>query len=538
MKTSTTASILVACALLTGALARPAWSRPSAVRSSTADGASTREPTRAAVKMDLKIPASPHGVYVGQTVPVTIRAYFLGGTGVTLNGQPHLTADSLLLSDLPAQPRQASVQIHGLPYTALTWEGKVTAVKAGPVKTEVELPVTLTYREAPRLRPPVSDDDAGGGSGQSDDPFSSFLRQSPFANDPFFSRMFQGGDPFRGMFDDLAGAARQREVTLRDAGSALDVVEPPAPRPTDFTGAVGSFDVSAALSDGTFRVGEPTHLKVTVRGQGSFARLAIAGLPATNDLNTYGVTSEFTAGPTPLGGEKVFTQTLTPRRAGDLTVPSVALTYFDPRARRYVTRRTAPLPITVAPPDGNSITAGSANDNAAAAAAPGEAPPPPAAALVDDRPASLIPAFETVSFWMLVGAIAAATLAAAILGWTRRRGAMGRRRSERRIRREIARQRRQIDEAAARGDTATLFAAGRKALQLRLGAKWGVPAEAIAAADVATRLGEDGARIRDVFEQADQASYAGTRRADSATPDLHGWQHLILDELHPLEARA
>ena len=46
-------------------------------------------------------------------------------------------------------------------------------------------------------------------------------------------------------------------------------------------------------------------------------------------------------------GERVFEQVLVPLRGGDLTVPSVSLTAFDPTSGRYVTRETPPLPVSV-----------------------------------------------------------------------------------------------------------------------------------------------------------------------------------------------
>ena len=535
----------LAATLVLGAGGPHAWARPAQSRTATADGALSREPARAMLKMDLKLAPSQHTLYAGQTVPVTVRAYFLGGTGVTVNGHPRLTSDAWVLSDVPAEPRQASVQVHGLPYTALVWEGKLTAVKAGPARTELELPVALTYREPPHLRslPSIGaahDEDNGDddGAAGADDPFTSLLRQTPFANDPFFAQMFNGRDPLRGMFDDLAGTVRQREVTLRDPGVSLEVVDPPAPRPAGFTGAVGTFELGAALSDETFRVGEPTHLKITVRGRGSFARLALAGLPATDELNAYGVTSAFTPGPTPLGGEKVFTQTIAPRRAGELTIPAVSLTYFDPNTRQYVTRHSRPLRITVAPAarEGDLASLAPAASPAAGTAAAANVP--------DVHRASLAAPFQVASFWVVAGGLAVATIALCLLGWSRRRGLLGTLWTRHQVRREIARQRRQIGAAAARGDALSLFGSGRKALQARLAAQWGMPAEAIATVDVTSRLGARGERIRDVFEQADRAAYAGAAPGSAPAPDrdapsdLEGWRDLILHELSTLESRA
>lgn len=540
-----------------------AWAAPPRVKGRASNERAMQEPARASLEMDLRLDPKATGIHVGQAFAVTIRAYFLGGTGVTVNGQPRMTSDALLLSELAAEPRQTSVQIHGLPYTALSWTGVLTAVKAGQTAINIELPVALTYREAPRM-PSVRAPGPGGMPGSADDPeedgddsgegagnpFASLLRQTPFASDPFFAQMFKGHDPMAGMFEDLAGAVRRRDVTLRDSKGSLKVLDLPAPRPPEFSGAVGTFEIAAALPDETFRVGEPTTLQVTVRGKGSFSRLSISGLPATGELGTYGVTSAFTAGPTPLAGEKVFSQTIVPRHAGALTVPSSTLTYFDPREGRYVTRRTAAMRISVAganaAPGGEDATepALGASQRAEAAPAGGasRSPSPIALSVPDVVRATLTPPFRARWFWGLVTAIGLVAVAFALVGRTYRGGALGRAVASRRLQREIAAQRRQIGAAASRGDAATLFEAGRRALQARLGAAWNVPAGAIATADVVSRLGTGGERIRDVFECADRLSYAGGSPAATADPrdprELKDWQRLIFDELRTLEVRT
>jgi hypothetical protein len=538
-------SIALASALVLASGAR-SWARPtksegSAAKSaegSEASGGAPREPSRAFVKLDVRADPGGGGLYVGQAVPVTIRANFLGGMGVSLNGLPRLTSDAFVLSDLPEKPRQTTIEAHGLPYTSVTWTGVLTAVKAGVTKVGIELPVSLTYREAPQPRALSSPDQAEADEGDESaaDPFASLFKQSPFAGDPFFARMFNGRDPLRGLLEGSVGAVRQRDITLRDQSGTLRVLDLPPGAPPGFTGAVGSFEMTAALASDTFRAGEPITLALRVRGRGSFSRLSIAGLPASGDLGTYGVTSAFTAGATPTAGEKVFSQTIAPRRAGAMTVPALTMTYLDPDGRRYVTRRTAPMHITVA---------ASVGDGAAALPAAAATPAEPVtreltsaqSATIASAPAAgraaLTPDFRTRWFRWLAAAIGLSAVALASLGRTYRNGTLRRLVTARRVRREVAQQRRTIDAAAASGDAVTLFGAARKAFQARLGAAWGVPADAIAAADVATRLGPPGERIQRVFERADRLTYSGGSSA--ASEDLSYWQGLVSDELRALE---
>jgi hypothetical protein len=535
-------SMALVGALVLSAGASRAATTPSATTTVGAgSNGAPRDAARAAIKLDVRPAAGAHGLYVGQAVPVTIHAYFLGGTGVSLNGLPHVTSDAFVLSDLSDKPRQTEVEVRGLPYTSLTWTGVLTAVKAGDARPGIELPVSLTYREAPPRRPRPTRDQTEGDEGteqSSPDPFASILKQSPFADDPLMAQMFNGRDPFQGMLDDLTGSVRQREVTLRDQGRALRVLDLPPGAPAGFTGAVGSFEIGAALADHSFRVGEPTTLQLSVRGHGSFSRLAVNGVPPSDDLNTYGVTSTFRPGSPPTAGEKVFRQTIAPRRAGLVTIPALALSYLDPHEKRYVTRHTSPIRITVAasgadPPAPPAATA--EGEAAPAAIAAGNAPGTTAKAdsVPESVRSSLIPNFRMGWFRWLAAAIAFAAVTLALLGRTYRNGALGRVLAARRVRREVARQRRAIQDAVARGDADALFGAARQAFQARLGATWGVPSEAIAAADVTTRLGPRGERIHEVFERADRLTYAGTPAV--ASDDLRYWQGLVSDELRALE---
>ncbi|HXJ21780.1 MAG TPA: hypothetical protein VMT03_16265 [Polyangia bacterium] len=522
-------------ALALGSGHERAWARPG-----PGPTARSAEPVRAFLRLELRAGGSaPREIYVGQTIPVVIRAYFLDGTGVSLTAQPHLTSDALTLSDLPDKPAQSTVQVRGFPYTMLTWTGRLTAARAGQERTDVALPVEISYRQpAPAL--PRSDQDSSSDDSENDanDPFSSFLKQTPLAKDPFFSRMFKGGDPFAGMMTDLMGTVRQRDLTLQGPGDSVRVLDLPAPQPAGFTGAVGNFEIAAGLSAGPYHVGEPATLRATVKGRGSLARLALDGVTSTPELTSYAVTA---AGSPADTSERTFAQTLVPRQAGATVVPSLALVYFDPVARRYVTRRTAPIRIAVAAaagPAGSSGTPASTGQPGDSALAPGLAlAHPPGQPGVPDlvRP-TLTPFIHTRRFPILLAAMGFVTAALALLGFLGQSGTLTRRRAARRLSREIAREQRALCEAVRRGDAAALFAAGRRALQARLAGAWGVPPEAIASTDVARRLGPSGDGIREVFDRADRLSYAGNRT--EADLDLEPWPERISAELRALESRT
>ncbi len=510
MTTSRNRTIHITAALL-AILAAPAAARAAQ---------QARPPARATFRMQLE--GGTRSFVVGQSIPVTIRADFLAGTGVTLDGAPRLASDGFTLSGLSDKPRQTEVRRDGLPFTELTWTGALTAIQAGAPAPVVELPVELSYREA-ASSPPAGGDDA-------DSPFASLFANTPFASDPFFAQMLKN-DPFSNFFQDLGGAVRQRQVTLRDQAKRVTVAATPQPAPAGYAGAVGTFHASSSLSAAPFRVGEPLTLTVRVEGRGSFDRLATAGLPETEALSAYPPRAAFTAGRGPTEGTKLFTQTLVPRRPGALEVPSVTLVTFDPQRHRYVTERTRPFSVTVAPaPEADPAVSGLAA-GASPAAAP-ESPPGPA---LDATPRSLAPAIRLPWFCWTAGARAVAAAIASAAATRKSRRAVARAFGRHERRRLVARARRRMDAAVAAGDAPGLFGAAREGLQACLARAWAVPAEAISAADVSSRLGPRGRQVREIFERADGWTYGGGRRPPA---DLEHWRRIAAEELEGLQEVA
>ncbi|HVT08526.1 MAG TPA: BatD family protein [Polyangia bacterium] len=492
-----------------------------------ASNARRRAPVRAALRVQL--PNEARALVVGQAVPVTIRAEFLGGTGVTLNGVPRLASDGFTLAGVSDKPRQTEVRRDGLPYTELTWTGLLTAIQAGAAPPAIELPVELSYRE-PIAAPPPPDNPGDQDDDQAANPFASMFAGTPFASDPFFAQVMKG-DPFSNFFQDFGGAVRQRDVTLRDQLARLTVAAPPTPTPARYGGAVGTFHAASSLSAAPFRVGEPLTLTLRVDGRGSFDRLATPGVPASDDLSTYPPSASFTAGNEPGAGTKVFTQTLVPRKAGSLEIPAVTLVTFDPQRHRYVTQRTRPLSVTIAP------AADAQPEPTAAATAPDR--PARAAdspASIDDTARSLIPAIRQPWFWWVAAALVAAGLLASLLGSAVVRGGAARALGRLDRRRRLARTRRRMDAAVAAGDPTALFGAARDGLQACLAQAWSMPPAAISAADVSRRLGDKGQGVREIFERADACAYGRSGRP--APQDLQRWRDVAARELDALKEVA
>lgn len=168
-------------------------------------------------------------------------------------------------------------------------------------------------------------------------------RRSPF--DPFGH-----GSPF-----DLSGSLQHK--TLRTLPVPIEVQQLPLKnRPADFSNLVGEFYIDQKLSRKEIEVGDTVTLNITITGQGNIKDLSLKAPEGGEDFKVYEDQPEYRQipGAELISGEKVYSYALVPLRAGKLTVPSVAWSYFDPNKHDYVSLHTQPLTLTAQPSTGNS----------------------------------------------------------------------------------------------------------------------------------------------------------------------------------------
>ena len=131
----------------------------------------------------------------------------------------------------------------------------------------------------------------------------------------------------------------------------LEMVVQPLPlgEPGSFTGAVGSFRISASVDTARVEVGDPLTLTVNVTGEGNFA--ALPG-PAWPEVSGWRAMAGDTAISTSvqdgrLSGTKTFKRVLVPERHGIHNLPPISYSFFDPRLGTYATESTDPIAVEV-----------------------------------------------------------------------------------------------------------------------------------------------------------------------------------------------
>lgn len=117
-------------------------------------------------------------------------------------------------------------------------------------------------------------------------------------------------------------------------------------RPSDFSGAVGQFELHDAVENTTVPVNQPFSLKVRFEGSGNAKLIDLPALNLPSALEQYDSKSEakfFKNG----RSFKEFEVLLIPRQEGELIVPALSVSMFDPQSSKYYTRKTQPITLKI-----------------------------------------------------------------------------------------------------------------------------------------------------------------------------------------------
>ena len=453
----------------------------------------------------LRLVAPKKEFYVGEMVPVELKACFRAGVELRVDGLPRLNSDAFTMNKLGNEPVRSQQLVDGVPYTVFAWPTAITAVKAGEYGMSVEIPITVTVRQRAK-RPSLS---------------------SPF-DDDFFDRAFSG----------FFGSATQKQIALNSSPAGVKILSLPTEnRPAGFAGAVGQFDISAGTPPAQITAGDPVTHTIKINGVGNFDRVTAPTIESSGAWKTYKPSAKFQAADSAgYSGTKIIEQSLVPTLSGKLEIPALAFSYFDPEQKKYVTKTTPPLKVEVAPGQLANSTATPVN------ATPTVVPSVPSAEseLAPDKLAT--GSFTaTLRPWLLDPWLVAFALLPPVTAFgayfmlRRKRGMKGDPKhihlanSQRALRTQLE----NMDRAAAAGDTGGFFAAACSAFQNLLGLRWSLPPRTITLADINARLNGEADGLRTIFGMADEVAYTGRAFAPD---ELRRLQTLINHELQKLKA--
>ena len=161
-------------------------------------------------------------------------------------------------------------------------------------------------------------------------------------------------DPFEAFFNGGSGYVEVKKQ-IKAPGITIDV-EPLPQRPSDFSGGVGSFNISAQIDQTDVKANDPVKLRVVVSGVGNMKLLKqpVVNFPKDFDRYDAKVTDKTKLTTNGLEGSIVYDFLAVPRHQGKFEIPAVEYTYFDTQANSYKTVRTESFTLNVAKGDGSA----------------------------------------------------------------------------------------------------------------------------------------------------------------------------------------
>jgi tetratricopeptide (TPR) repeat protein len=143
--------------------------------------------------------------------------------------------------------------------------------------------------------------------------------------------------------------ADAREIFAVSEPLTLNVLAvPKAGQPETFTGGVGVFKASATAQPTKVHVGDPITLSVRVSGTGNLEEIGPPNLSAQEKWNRDFKVYDDTSPGRFEDNAKVFTISVRPKTAGVNELPSIRLSYFNPKSKKYEDTYTDRIALEVA----------------------------------------------------------------------------------------------------------------------------------------------------------------------------------------------
>ena len=163
-------------------------------------------------------------------------------------------------------------------------------------------------------------------------------------------------DPFEAFFN---GGSSYVEVKKQIRAPGIEIQVDPLPqRPTNFSGGVGQFNISATIDKTELKANDPVTLRIVVNGVGNLKLIKQPVVNFPKDFDTYDakVTDKTHLTTNGVEGSMVYEYLAVPRHQGEFEVPAVEFTYFDTASKQYKTIHTANFHLKVSKGEGGVNT--------------------------------------------------------------------------------------------------------------------------------------------------------------------------------------
>lgn len=172
------------------------------------------------------------------------------------------------------------------------------------------------------------------------------------------------------------GWGKPYDVTKVSKRTSIKVLPLPVEgKTTSFSGAVGNYRVSLKTDGDTYPAHQPFSIKIRYEGVGNAKLIDLPQIQWPEGLEVYDTKSEakfFKEG----NSYKEFEVLVIPRKEGEMKIPSIEFTYFDPSQKKYVSERSEEFVLQITPGQpGANLNLPAVGSNSTATGAPFVAQP-------------------------------------------------------------------------------------------------------------------------------------------------------------------
>lgn len=164
-------------------------------------------------------------------------------------------------------------------------------------------------------------------------------------------------DPIEQMFNP-GSTYHEEEMDIAVPALTVNVVPLPQ-RPANFSGGVGHFNMSAAISKSQVKAGEPVTVRVSLSGVGNMKLVKQPTVNFPKDFEVYDpkVTDNTQNTNAGVEGSMTYEFIAIPQNKGDFTIPAVEFTYYDTQTSGYKTIKSSVMKLKVDEADASSSSA-------------------------------------------------------------------------------------------------------------------------------------------------------------------------------------
>lgn len=259
----------------------------------------------------IKVSANKRRVHEQEPILLTYKVYTLVDLTQLEGNMPDLTGFHTQEVKLPQQKNFHVEKVNGKNYRCVTWSQYVMYPQ---VTGKLEIP-SITFK--------------------------GIVVQQNRAVDPF-EAFFNGGSGYV-------------EVKRNIVAPRLTVQVDPLPkRPSDFTGGVGKFNLSASVNHTEVKAGEPISMRVVVGGIGNLKLIKGPYVAFPKDFDKYDakITDKTKLTENGVEGNMIYDILAVPRNQGQYEIPPIEFTYYDTGQNAYRTIKTQAFKINVKKGDG------------------------------------------------------------------------------------------------------------------------------------------------------------------------------------------